>query len=241
MGIRPHCLCLTLIAALGAGGTSLTADPLPSGGVLALSSGSVSTIPIDADVLAPTLCRPENTASTAHLVRCTITVINAYPGITVSLPVGPLTTFCGLWYGKMTVNLAHFPISSTSVSGDSSSGGFSGALAMSTSLHFTNPDTGRTVDLPLQLGSGPAGPMVPVSPDASRPAGSMIFFETGEEEDILKSSFENCIPAWFVEEFPLYKNIGDACPVCPDPMSVCADNDDGNESEDGCHSDQVAP
>ena len=219
MGIRPYCFCLSLLAALGSGAMPATADPLPVPGMgLGLSARSASVVPIDMEGLAQTLCAEmgdPGPSSGVHYVKCTVTVKNADP--TNGTKLDPMWTPCGVWDPLLVVDLAHLPFftaGTQEAAPDSGQERFAGVLAMNTKLRFKNRETGRTVELALHLGAGPADSSAATVSDVSR-AGSLISFGDGEEEGSKIWEFQDCIPGGFVKLYPSYENVGEVCPICP--------------------------
>lgn len=259
MVARPFCLCLCLLTFLGAGaGAPAGADPLPFSGEvrLALSPTAASYLPIDIGTLAerscdlPLLYQPPDGMAKCYLVvrnppgcggaTAGKLVGNGWPALVAStLEIESsegVETSCGIW--DFTLALApglpqpESPMVFEEAPEDPGRGVFAGVMEMSTILRLVNRDTGRSVEFPLRLGLGLAGPWVLVPPDDSHgdaPApGELLLFAERREGKLVQS--EDCIPFWIVgSPEDLADLVARGCRICwfPEKMQQNDHADDG--------------
>lgn len=244
MRVRPSCLCLSLLASLWAGGAApaTAADVSHSGTVgLSLSPRSVSGIPIDVTAVSDQVC--EDAQGKSPLVQCHVIVKNESVQIQVlgkqawtdELQLAgaePLATPCGLWDTTLTldpgVSQPASPIAFEARPDDLERGLFATALEMSTVLHLVHRETGRTADFPLRLALGLAGPWVFAS--ANPPAAGRLFLLADQREDGQVITFENCIPAWVLDDPYLVVVPTAGCEICLTARDVPAVANGGGDS-----------
>lgn len=233
MSIRPSRLCLSLLAFLWAGGVASAEEVFLSGETsLSVSPTSVSGIPIDVGALAGEICG-EPQASRA-LVQCHVIVKNVAAPIIIDdeedatveglrlAGAEPLETPCGLWDTTLTLDpdlpRPASPIAFTEKPGDPGHGLFAAVLEVNTRLHLVHRKTGRTADFPLRLGLGLAGPWTVAPPVAPSTAGRLLLLADRKDDEVVV--FEQCIPAWVLEDPHFLVVPDEGCKICFVPTDV---------------------
>lgn len=234
MGFRSCCLGLAVLSALEACGASpAKAAPITVTGTagFTLAPDRVSSIPLDLKEIP--LCNFDRPGG--YLVTCiavvkpedsdfqaTFTDAGAVADALQLASAEPLSTPCGLWQVEVTLDPTRTqplsPMVFDESSPDPGSGLFAGVLKMETNLHFTNLETGQTVDFPLPLGLGLAGPwtLAPAGTcEAGEPARLLPLAQPGPAEVLV---FEDCFPVWILGRSTFTIAEDSNCQICPLPI-----------------------
>lgn len=213
---RPSNVPLFLLATLWAGGAaSVTASPLLPPGIVELTPSPEAIARQACDVLE----NPGGTLSKCH-IRPDLLWNSDLKSGGAGAPADALrfvsteaiVTPCGTWDARLTL--------APSLSLEDPRHGI---LEIRARLDLTHQATGRTVDYPLVLELGLAGPWVPAAPGERRGTpprrSEPALGSKGDEED--------CIPAWVFEADPelAIELQLEGCEACPDKAAVAPRHD----------------
>lgn len=207
MNIRLSCLCISLLAFLGASGVA----PVAAGEVvLVLPPSSATALSIEIPNLPEEVCPPKEAIVECHvIVKDPPEPPAPIPEIGATELAGGsvVTTPCGVWDAELTLDPARLqpasPVFFQEVPGDPDHGVLAVILENRPHLHLANRETGQTADFALRPMPGLAGSWAVTSiAESPAPLTQRVI------------TFENCIPAWVFGD-PLYEVIPDArCRSC---------------------------
>jgi hypothetical protein len=207
---------------------------------LTLSSGAVSTLPIDVQALAESLCGPFHTKG--GMAKCHLVVPPGAPVLrlrpshrpsdgslqplmwqatALEILVEPVATSCGIWDVRLSLDAPESqplsPMMLTPAAGDPGHGLVAGVVELKTQLHLANPAQGKAVDYPLVLGLGLRGSWRLAVPErapakARGKGGLLVLNSKGDDDDV-----EECLPLW-VKGYPelLEEYLALGCQLCTD-------------------------
>jgi hypothetical protein len=212
MSPRHSCLRILLIASLWTVWATLAAaDSLFRPGVveLALSTTSVSAIPIDYEAMALQGCTGEEPQVIAKcLILSTVRGDmgmstgdkGAFATATQFLTTDVVVTPCGTWDVTLALDpdfsQPDSPMTFEQAPEDPGHGVFSGVLKMNTALHLANRDTGQTEDFAIPIAFDLAGPWAVDSTDESSDTSDLVLFADRIDGDIVPIDTRVSVHFW---------------------------------------------
>jgi len=221
MSFQSPRVCLSVLVSLWALGVA----PATAGNLVPISSRLGSGIAIDPRTLSPQLCGTP-WLSPKPLVKCHLIVPNEVGTMLVDPSEGkvidlhftgaePLPSTCGRWDILLTLDpTLPQPVSPFIFEerpDNPERGLFAAVLKMNTNLHLENRETGQTVDIPLLLGLGLAGPWTLASPTGSATEKQLLLLADREADRLIP--YEDCVPAKVLNDPRFDVELND-CRIC---------------------------